>query len=54
MFPECMNTGYLFDDEAHCRTLAEPIDGRFVDALSSIAHNHNVHIASGMTEIDPR
>ena len=25
VFPECMNTGYLFDSPGHCRSLAEPL-----------------------------
>ena len=25
VFPECMNTGYLFDSREHCERLAEPV-----------------------------
>jgi predicted amidohydrolase len=52
VFPECMNTGYLFDSAAHCRALAEPLDGRFVQAMAGLARHHGVHIASGITELD--
>src|SRR5438309_8106437 len=34
VFPECMNTGYLFDSRAHCLELAEPTDGRYAQAMS--------------------
>ena len=38
VFPECMDTGYLFDSAAHCRELAETVtDGPFVTALSELA-----------------
>src|SRR3954454_21514760 len=53
VLPECMNTGYLFDSPEHARALAEPIpDGRFVCALSTLAKQHGVYIASGITEWD--
>jgi predicted amidohydrolase len=54
VFPECMNTGYLFDSEAHCRDLAEDIlTGPFVTALSELSRTHKIYIASGITEWDP-
>ena len=53
VFPECMNTGYLFDSADHARALAEPVDGRFVQELGALAREHDVLIASGMTEWDP-
>ncbi|HEX4340752.1 MAG TPA: carbon-nitrogen hydrolase family protein [Polyangiaceae bacterium] len=52
VFPECMNTGYLFDSVEHCRALAEPVDGRFAQAMSELARRHGIHIASGFTELD--
>ncbi|GGC52062.1 carbon-nitrogen hydrolase family protein [Chelatococcus reniformis] len=53
VFPECMDTGYLFDSPAHCRDLAETVpDGRFVSALAQMAREHGVYIASGITEWD--
>ncbi|WP_413741163.1 carbon-nitrogen hydrolase family protein [Sodalis sp. RH15] len=51
VLPECMNTGYLFDSAAHCRALAEPVDGRYCRALAALCREYNVFIASGMTEI---
>src|SRR5690606_1813765 len=51
VFPECMNSGYLFDDAAHCRSAAEPVDGRYVTALKRLAAEHGAYIASGMTEL---
>jgi predicted amidohydrolase len=54
VFPECMDTGYLFDSPAHCRQLAETMtDGPFVKALSALAKQHAIYIASGVTEWDP-
>ncbi len=54
VFPECMDTGYLFDSAEHCRALAETIpDGPFVAALSGLAKKHGIYVASGVTEWDP-
>lgn len=51
VFPECMNTGYLFDSVAHCRQLAEPVDGLFCQALAALCRQYQVYIASGITEL---
>ncbi|HEY0292321.1 MAG TPA: carbon-nitrogen hydrolase family protein [Hansschlegelia sp.] len=54
VFPECMDTGYLFDSPDHARELARTVvDGPFVKALSALAAKHGVYIASGVTEWDP-
>ncbi|NJK64161.1 MAG: carbon-nitrogen hydrolase family protein [Synechococcaceae cyanobacterium SM2_3_1] len=53
VFPECMNTGYLFDSADHCRTLAEPLTGPFVAAMADLCRHYGIHIASGITELDP-
>jgi predicted amidohydrolase len=54
VFPECMDTGYLFDSPEHCRALAETMtDGPFVKALSTLASKHGIYVASGVTEWDP-
>src|ERR1700730_19203658 len=48
VFPECMDTGYLFDSPEHCRELAETIpDGPFVSALSRLAAEQGVYVAGG-------
>lgn len=52
VFPECMNTGYLFDSAEHCGELAETVNGRFVQAMAELCRQHNVFIASGFTEKD--
>ena len=53
VFPECMNTGYLFDSFEHCCELAEDVsDGAFVSALSELSRKHGIYIASGITEWD--
>jgi predicted amidohydrolase len=54
VFPECMDTGYLFDSAEHCRALAETVpDGPFVQALAALSRKHAIYIASGVTEWDP-
>ncbi len=54
VFPECMDTGYLFDSADHCRELAEVVpDGAFVSALAALSKKYGVYIASGITEWDP-
>src|SRR5215471_19348641 len=54
VLPECMNTGYLFDSADHCRALAESVpDGPFVAAMSALAREHGIFVASGITEWDP-
>lgn len=50
VFPECMNTGYLFDSAEHARALAEPLDGPFATTMKKLARQHGLHIASGFTE----
>ena len=52
VFPECMNSGYLFDSAAHCRQIAEPIDGRYVQEMADLCRTYDIHIASGFTELD--
>jgi predicted amidohydrolase len=52
VFPECMNTGYLFDSVEHCHTLAETTDGPFVSAMADLAKKYGILIASGVTERD--
>lgn len=50
VFPECMNSGYLFDSVEHCRQLAEPLDGVYCSALRNLCRQHDIFIASGFTE----
>jgi predicted amidohydrolase len=52
VFPECMNSGYLFDSPEHCRALAEPTNGLYVEAIASLSKQYGIHIASGFTELD--
>lgn len=54
VFPECMNTGYLFDSREHCAKLAEPVNGRYVQVMAELARKHRIHIASGITEKDAK
>jgi predicted amidohydrolase len=53
VFPECMNTGYLFDSADHCHALAEPLTGPFITAMADLCRQYGLHIASGITELDP-
>ncbi|MBD1915383.1 carbon-nitrogen hydrolase family protein [Phormidium sp. FACHB-322] len=52
VFPECMNTGYLFDSQQHCSELAETITGKYVEAMADLCRKHGLFIASGFTEKD--
>lgn len=52
VFPECMNTGYLFDSASHCAALAESLSGRYVSAMAELCQKHDIFIASGFTEKD--
>ncbi len=52
VFPECMNSGYLFDDPAHCRRAAETLSGEYVAALTELCRQYGIFIASGFTELD--
>ncbi len=54
VFPECMNSGYLFDSPEHARQLAETLDGAYVRGLGRLCREYRVFIASGMTEWDPQ
>jgi predicted amidohydrolase len=51
VFPECMNSGYLFDSKAHCLEIAEPVGGRFFQAIAALCREHGLYIASGFTEL---
>lgn len=50
VFPECMNSGYLFDSRKHAARIAEPVNGPYVQAMAELARKHGLHIASGFTE----
>ncbi|CAB3807369.1 carbon-nitrogen hydrolase family protein [Paraburkholderia fynbosensis] len=50
VFPECMNSGYLFDSAEHCRQLAETLDGAYCEALATLCREHDIYVASGFTE----
>lgn len=52
VFPECMNSGYLFDDPAHCRSAAETLSGEYVAAITDLCRQYGIFIASGFTELD--
>lgn len=50
VFPECMNSGYLFDSAKHAAKIAEPLNGPYVQAMAELTRKHGLHIASGFTE----
>ena len=51
VFPECMDTGYLFDSAQHCQALAERVPGGpFADGLAELAKTYGIYVASGITE----
>lgn len=51
VFPECMNSGYLFDSLEHAREIAEPLDGEYPRAIQSLCREYGLHIATGFTEL---
>lgn len=49
-FPECMNAGYVWRDHAHALSSADPIPGRFTQAIGELAKELGVYVAIGLSE----
>ena len=49
-FPECMNAGYVWQDPDHAISCADPIPGRFTEALGKVAAEFDAYIAIGLSE----
>jgi predicted amidohydrolase len=53
VMPEMANTGYSFNNKKEALELAENIqDSKSINAWINVAHDRNIHIVSGITEID--
>jgi predicted amidohydrolase len=52
VFPECMNSGYVWRDQADALFCADPIPGRFTQAISELTVKHNIFVAIGLSEKD--
>jgi predicted amidohydrolase len=52
IFPECALTGYCFDSVEEAAEFAEPLDGRFGQAMAAACHETGVHAVAGFIEKD--
>lgn len=50
VFPECMNAGYVWRDRDDALSCADPIPGRFTDAIGEACAQHGIHVAIGLSE----
>ncbi|MBI4240853.1 MAG: hypothetical protein HY613_03965, partial [Candidatus Rokubacteria bacterium] len=50
VFPECMNSGYVWEDPQHALACADPIPGRFTRALATLTAELGIHVAIGLAE----
>lgn len=50
VFPECMNSGYVWTDKAHALSVADPIPGQFTQAIGELCKEHSVYVAIGLAE----
>jgi predicted amidohydrolase len=52
VFPECMNNGYVWRDQAHSCAGSDEIPGQFTQSIGKICKELSVHVAIGMSERD--
>lgn len=52
VFPECMNSGYVWKDQVHAVECGDPVPGLFTDAIGKLAARLKVHVAIGLSEKD--
>ncbi|MDE2167688.1 MAG: carbon-nitrogen hydrolase family protein [Alphaproteobacteria bacterium] len=52
VFPECMNSGYVWRDGAHALECGDSIPGVFTDAIAKLVKELSVHVAIGLSERD--
>jgi predicted amidohydrolase len=50
VFPECMNSGYVWKDAQAALDVADPIPGRFTTEIGKLTKQHNVYVGIGMSE----
>jgi predicted amidohydrolase len=52
VFPECMNSGYVWKDQVHAVECADPVPGLFTSEIGKLTARHNVFVAIGLSERD--
>ncbi len=52
VFPECMNSGYVWKDQVHAVECADPIPGLFTSEICKVAARLKVYVAIGLSEKD--
>ncbi|MCC7486181.1 MAG: carbon-nitrogen hydrolase family protein [Burkholderiales bacterium] len=52
VFPECMNSGYVWKDQVHAVQCADPIPGEFTTEIARLAARLKVYVAIGLSEKD--
>ena len=50
VFPECMNSGYVWRDPEHARDCADPIPGALTDGIAKLTAELDVYVAIGISE----
>src|SRR5258705_13858654 len=53
VFPECILTGYGFENRAQAMSAAEPIPGPSTDAIAEVCARRNVWAVVGLLEREP-
>ena len=52
VFPECMNSGYVWKDQPHAVECADPVPGFFTGEIAKLAARLKVYVAIGLSEKD--
>ena len=52
VFPECMNSGYVWKDQVHAVECADPVPGLFTSEIGKLAARLKVYVAIGLSEKD--
>ncbi|CAM5196118.1 Formamidase [Castellaniella defragrans] len=50
VFPECMYSGYVWNDRDHALKCADPIPGKLTDAIAELTKKYDVTVAIGTSE----
>ncbi len=53
VLPELVTTGYAFESVEEARSLAEPVDGPSLRAMTTLAADHDLVIVGGFAELAP-
>ena len=52
VFPECMNSGYVWKDQVHAVECADPVPGMFTAEIGELTARFKVYVAIGLSEKD--